>query len=177
MLRRHRQIRTQIHQLMDACLFAVAFWLAYEIRATEFAEQMFKLPVQPFTDYVWFYMLLIPAAPLMLESQGFYDRSLLGPRHMTLWPLLKSCAYLTLGLVFVLFFVKFNAPRAPGQCGAVRGRRGRCRGCRNQKRIPLACSYGFSSHCTGGSSYQRSCQGRRSSSCVQASRGCWCRCQ
>lgn len=112
MLRRHRQIRTQIHQLMDACLFAVAFWLAYEIRATEFAEQFFKLPVQPFGEYVWFYMLLIPAAPLVLESQGFYDRSLLGPRRATLWPLLKGCAYLTLGLVFVLFFVKFEAARA-----------------------------------------------------------------
>lgn len=97
---------------MDACLFAVAFWLAYEIRATEFAEQFFKLPVQPFGEYVWFYMLLIPAAPLVLESQGFYDRSLLGPRRATLWPLLKGCAYLTLGLVFVLFFVKFEAARA-----------------------------------------------------------------
>ena len=28
MLRRHREIRMQIHQLMDACLFAISFWLA-----------------------------------------------------------------------------------------------------------------------------------------------------
>ena len=33
MLRRDRQIRTQIHQLADACLFAASFWLAYVLRA------------------------------------------------------------------------------------------------------------------------------------------------
>ena len=29
MLQRDRQIRTQVHQLADASLFAVSFWLAY----------------------------------------------------------------------------------------------------------------------------------------------------
>jgi hypothetical protein len=29
MLRRDRLIRMQIHQLLDACIFAVSFWLAY----------------------------------------------------------------------------------------------------------------------------------------------------
>ncbi|MSU59319.1 MAG: sugar transferase [Pedosphaera sp.] len=111
MLRRHRQIRMQIHQLMDACLFAGAFWLAYEIRASDLGTELFKTSVQPFTEYVWFYMLLIPAAPLVLESQGFYDRAMLGLRQATLWPLFKGCAFLTLGLVFVLFFVRFPAAR------------------------------------------------------------------
>jgi exopolysaccharide biosynthesis polyprenyl glycosylphosphotransferase len=101
----------QVHQLLDACLFAVAFWLAYEIRATELAQEFFAIPVQPFYDYVWFYVLLIPAAPLVLESQGFYNRSILSSRRAKLWPLLKACTYLTLVLVFVLFFVKFNAAR------------------------------------------------------------------
>jgi len=107
----------QIHQLMDACLFAAAFWLAYELRASEFVREFyfvkgfFKIPVQPFAEYVWFYVLLIPAAPLVLESQGFYSRPMLGPRRATLWPLLRGCSYLTLGLVFVLFFRKFPAAR------------------------------------------------------------------
>lgn len=111
MLRRHRQIRMQVHQLLDACLFAVAFWLAYEIRATGLAQTFFNIPVQPFFDYLWFYVLLIPAAPLVLESQGFYNPSILGSRRVKLWPLFKGCAYLTLGLVVVLFFIKFNAAR------------------------------------------------------------------
>ena len=101
----------QVHQLLDACLFAVAFWLAYEIRATDLAQTFFVIPVQPFFDYLWFYVLLIPAAPLVLESQGFYNRSILAARRVKLWPLFKGCGLLTLMLVFVLFFVKFNAAR------------------------------------------------------------------
>jgi len=34
MLRRDRQIRRQVHQLLDALLFAVSFWLAYQLRAS-----------------------------------------------------------------------------------------------------------------------------------------------
>jgi exopolysaccharide biosynthesis polyprenyl glycosylphosphotransferase len=112
MLRRTRQIRMQIHQVMDACLFALSFWLAYELRTSAFVTELFKSSIQPFAEYVWFYVLLIPAAPLILESQGFYDRPMLGPRRATIWPLLKGCLYLTLSLVFVLFFVKFQAARA-----------------------------------------------------------------
>jgi hypothetical protein len=33
MLRRDRQIRTQIHQLADGALFALSFWAAYVLRA------------------------------------------------------------------------------------------------------------------------------------------------
>jgi len=32
MLQRDRQIRTQVHQLTDACVFAASFWLAYVAR-------------------------------------------------------------------------------------------------------------------------------------------------
>jgi exopolysaccharide biosynthesis polyprenyl glycosylphosphotransferase len=112
MLRRHRQIRMQAQQLIDACLFAVAFWLAYELRSSEFVESLFQVPIQPFSEYWWFYVLLIPSAPILLESQGFYDRAVLGPRSATIWALLKGCVFLTLALVFILFFVRFAAARS-----------------------------------------------------------------
>lgn len=96
---------------MDALLFALAFWLAYELRASAVVAELFAIPVQPFVEYLWLYMLLIPAAPFALESQGFYERPLLGPRQATFWPLLKGCVLLTLGLVFITFFVRFQAAR------------------------------------------------------------------
>ena len=90
MLRRDRQIRMQIHQLGDACLFAVSFWLAYELRANEWIIDYFHLaPIDTFTTYFWFYLVLIPAAPLILEVQGFYGRPVICPRRATLWPLFK----------------------------------------------------------------------------------------
>lgn len=112
MLRRHRQIRMQIHQLMDACLYAAAFWMAYELRASATVIDLFGMdPVDPFSQYLWFYLILIPVAPLILEAQGYYDRPLLGPRGGTLWPLFKGCLFTTLGLIFVLFFFRYYIAR------------------------------------------------------------------
>src|SRR5689334_21972294 len=112
MLRRHRQIRMQIHQLMDACLYGAAFWLAYELRASQGVIDFFGMdPVDPFSQYIWFYLILIPVAPLILEAQGYYDRPLLGPRWGTLWPLFKGCLFTSVGLIFVLFFFKYYIAR------------------------------------------------------------------
>ena len=103
MLRRHQQIRMQLHQLMDACLFAISFWLAHKVRAdpdvTRYIQPIFQFfidlsPVSgSFKDFAWL-LVVIPAAPLVLEAQGFYDRPLLCPRRMTLWRLFKGCAFL-----------------------------------------------------------------------------------
>ncbi len=102
----------QVQQLLDACLFAVAFWLAYEIRATPAVYEYFRLdPFQYATEYFWFYLVLVPAAPLILESQGFYDRPMLGPRRATFWPLFKSCLFTTIALIIVLYFLKFYIAR------------------------------------------------------------------
>ena len=72
MLKRDRQIRTVIHQLADATLFAVAFWVAYALRADPHIIAWLKLePTSPFESFALLYLVLIPAAPLVLESQEF----------------------------------------------------------------------------------------------------------
>jgi exopolysaccharide biosynthesis polyprenyl glycosylphosphotransferase len=107
MLRRERQIRMQIHQLMDACLFAVSFWLAYELRASSAFIEYFELPpISPFDTFVWFYLVLIPVAPLILESQGFYNRPTLSPRRTIFWPLLKGCFLSCVGLIIAFYFFR-----------------------------------------------------------------------
>src|ERR1035437_982475 len=100
MLRRDRQIRMQIHQLMDACLFALSFWLAYKLRANNDIIDLFGLGewTVPFDAYVRLYLILIPAAPLILEGVGFYSRSLFCSRVVTAWMLFKGCFFTTLGL-------------------------------------------------------------------------------
>jgi exopolysaccharide biosynthesis polyprenyl glycosylphosphotransferase len=113
MLKRDRQIRMQIHQLMDVCLVAVSFWLAFELRADVFVTELFRLErvALPFQDYMWMYLLIIPAAPLVLEAQGFYTRPLIPSRRTTVWMLLKACVVLSLGLILVLFFARTVVPR------------------------------------------------------------------
>jgi exopolysaccharide biosynthesis polyprenyl glycosylphosphotransferase len=114
MLRRDRQIRTQIHQMADACLFAVSFWLAYALRANPQIIAWLNLDVIPpdiFNTVVWLYVALIPAAPLILESQGFYNHPFLCPRRDIIWPLFKGCLIMTIGLVLVMYVLHFVSPR------------------------------------------------------------------
>ena len=63
-------MKMQIHQLVDACLFAISFWLAYELRSSRFIIDLFHLQPfdAPFESFVWLYVILIPAAPLVLEA-------------------------------------------------------------------------------------------------------------
>ena len=104
MLKRDRQIRTVIHQLMDATLFAIAFWLAYALRANpEIIAWLGLEPASPFENFAWLYLVLIPAAPLVLESQGFYDHSPLCARRAILWPLFKGCLLITVGLMLTVY--------------------------------------------------------------------------
>ena len=106
-------MRMQLHQLMDACIFAVSFWLAYEFRASTFFTETFNRPiVPPFETLFWYYLVLIPISPLLLEVQGFYDRPLISPRRRTLWALLKGCFFISLGLTLALFFAKLIIARS-----------------------------------------------------------------
>jgi len=113
MLRRDRHIRTVIHQLADAGLFAIAFWLAYAFRSNPDIIAWLKFePASPFKNFAWLYLVLIPATPLVLESQGFYNHSLLCPRRAILWPLFKGCVLITVGLMLTVYVFHLVVARA-----------------------------------------------------------------
>ena len=116
MLQRARQLRTQIHQLVDACLFAASFFIAYALRGDPRIIDWLNLPPIDTVTFdsdllVWLYVVLIPSAPLILESQGFYSRPPLGSRLAILWPLFKGCVITTFGLVLVMYALHFVTPR------------------------------------------------------------------
>lgn len=104
MLRRDRQIRMQIHKAVDGCLFALGFWVAYQLRANESIIQMLHLDqVTSIHSYIWLILLLVPASWLVLEAQGFYARPLIASRYTTSWQLLKACIIIGTGLVLTIF--------------------------------------------------------------------------
>jgi len=122
MLQRDRQIRTQVHQLADACLFAASFWMAYAVRGnitlTDWINSVlppsWELPVIPpemFENVWWLYFALVPAAPLVLESQGFYNRPAVTSRKGLILPLLRGSFLVTIGIVVLMFLFKEPAPR------------------------------------------------------------------
>jgi exopolysaccharide biosynthesis polyprenyl glycosylphosphotransferase len=114
MLQRDRQIRTLAHQLADAFIFAASFWLAYAVRGNvEFAKWLGVdvIPPEMLERVWWIYLVLVPGAPLVLESQGFYNRPAVNSRKTMFLPLLRGTMIITMGIVAVLFFMKETAPR------------------------------------------------------------------
>jgi hypothetical protein len=97
----------QLHQLMDACLFALSFWLAYEARSMGFIVARFG-GAAPFEEFVWFYLVLIPAAPLVLETQGFYHGRCWTARTVALAP--GQVPFMT-SAGGILFLFKIEPPR------------------------------------------------------------------
>jgi exopolysaccharide biosynthesis polyprenyl glycosylphosphotransferase len=112
MLTKDRQMRMYVHQLVDACIFAISFQAAYDLRDNLAVSRFFHLDqVEPFDRFVWIYLLLIPAGPLILEAQGYYSRPFNAARRVALWQLFKGCAIATLGLILALFVEKMLIAR------------------------------------------------------------------
>lgn len=113
MLRRDRQIRTQAHQFVDACLFALSFWLAFRLRETEEVSRFFNQTISPesYSNIGWLYFALIPSVYLILETQGLYNRPVLGSRWRFFWPLIKGCTFVTVFMVLIMWAVRTISPR------------------------------------------------------------------
>jgi exopolysaccharide biosynthesis polyprenyl glycosylphosphotransferase len=105
-------MRMQVHQVVDAALFALSFWLAYVLRwnpAVEEALHLYRVPtVEPFQNWILF---LVLAGPLVLEAQGFYNRPFSSTRLKTAWLLFKGCLFTTLGIIFILFLLRNGIAR------------------------------------------------------------------
>jgi len=108
MLRRDRQLRTQLYQIKDAALFALGLWIAYLIRASLELSVLETRGLQSFGNFAWLYIIIIPGVPLILELQGFYQRPLLCSRMVTGWLLFKGCVFVTLGIIVVLFLLNMK---------------------------------------------------------------------
>lgn len=114
MLRRDRQIRTQVLQLRDVVLFSIALWLAHLLRsAVTGVYPGFDLdPIASFDHFHWLYLIIVPGVPLILESQGFYQRQVFASRRETLWLLAKSCFLAVIGVILVMFLRREDLARS-----------------------------------------------------------------
>ncbi len=113
MLRRQKQLRTQIRKLIDAGLFTLGFWLAHKLRSNWKFEFFWERPeIQPFYEYLWMVPIVFLATPLVLGLQGFYDRPLIASRRRTIWQLFWGCAWVTIVLILASFFAREQPARA-----------------------------------------------------------------
>jgi exopolysaccharide biosynthesis polyprenyl glycosylphosphotransferase len=140
MLLRDRQFRVQVNQVIDGCLFALGLWLAWAIRNywTQFGPKGVDAifgekaalaifgpkgvdPISPFGDYLWLFFVVIPMSPLVVEWQGYYERSIFSSVKQTAWQLARACFFCVVGLMVIDVMLKREAARAVfvlfGFCG------------------------------------------------------------
>jgi exopolysaccharide biosynthesis polyprenyl glycosylphosphotransferase len=112
MLRRDQQIRTQVNQIADACIFSASFLFAYLLRSDPRIIDAFGLTNStPFNDFAKLFFVLFPGAPLILEWQGFYNHPPLAPRPAVFWPLFRGCAVASVGLIMVAYLFHLQVAR------------------------------------------------------------------
>jgi exopolysaccharide biosynthesis polyprenyl glycosylphosphotransferase len=115
MLHRDRQIRLQVYQFIDGGLFALGLWLGWVIRyhwrglPIEGLNQVDS--ISDFGHYFWLFLVVIPATPLILEWQGYYERTIFAPRRLVAWQLAKACALAAVFLVLTDFMLRLNGAR------------------------------------------------------------------
>jgi exopolysaccharide biosynthesis polyprenyl glycosylphosphotransferase len=81
MLARQQELSTQFQQLLDAFLLAGALFAAHAFRF--YGTTWLDLPysIDPFRNYQWLLVVIMPFGPIILDLQGFY----LAPLNKTLW--------------------------------------------------------------------------------------------
>lgn len=116
---KQREIASQFHQLSDALVIALAYWLAHWLRETlafwfppgsQWAGVEFGFPlIAPFRYYKWMYLVILPLAPLLLDFNGYYSRPIGLRRGQTLWILAKSVGVAALVVIAVMYFFNLAA--------------------------------------------------------------------
>ena len=73
MLARQQELNTQFHQLIDAFVLAFSLFAAHALRyyGTEWLDLPYS--IDPFNNYQWLLIVLMPFGPIILDLQGFYE--------------------------------------------------------------------------------------------------------
>jgi exopolysaccharide biosynthesis polyprenyl glycosylphosphotransferase len=115
MLHRDRQVRLQVYQFIDGGIFALGLRLGWLIRyhwtGLPFLGIAHVDPIRDFGTYFWLFLVVIPATPLILEWQGYYERPVFSPRRLLFWQLAKACAISAMFLILIDFMLLLRGAR------------------------------------------------------------------
>ncbi len=110
MLTHPRRTRVRFLQVFDGGLFAIALGLAYFLRAT--FPWLNLPPLEEFSYHLWLFPVVGVLGPLMLASQGFYERPRLTSRISLLLVILRAGALTTFALIVIVFLLRVHFARS-----------------------------------------------------------------
>ena len=106
MLARRQELNTQILQVADALLLAVALFTAYNLRLHSSISFAASEQVDPIQNYYWLAIVVVLFGPLLLELQGFYQPPINRTKWKTLGQILRAMVPLSLVVAAGVIFFK-----------------------------------------------------------------------
>jgi exopolysaccharide biosynthesis polyprenyl glycosylphosphotransferase len=98
MLARQQELNAQFHQLLDALLLALSLFAAHALRFYGTGWLNLPYPIDPFENYQWLLIVIMPFGPIILDLQGFYQ----SPFNRTLW---KSFVQISRMMIYLSILV------------------------------------------------------------------------
>ncbi|MBA3960311.1 MAG: sugar transferase [Chthoniobacterales bacterium] len=106
MLARRQELNTQFQQLVDSFVMAVALFVAHALRVLSTGWFHLSYSIDPFQNYQWLLVVIMPFGPIILDLQGFYR----SPLNKTLWrsfvQVLRTMIYLSIMVSGCVIFLR-----------------------------------------------------------------------
>ncbi len=106
MLARQQELNTQIQQVIDAFLLAFALLLAHALRLYSTVWFDLSHTIDPFRNYQWLIVVIMPFGPILLDLQGYYQT----PLNKTSWKsfkqILRAMLYLSIIVSACVIFLR-----------------------------------------------------------------------
>jgi exopolysaccharide biosynthesis polyprenyl glycosylphosphotransferase len=107
MLARRQELNTQLQQLIDSVLLALSLLAAHALRYYSTAWFNLTTPIDPFRNYQWLLVVVMPFGPILLDLQGFYQSPLNKRKWKSLVQLLRAMIYLSIIVSGCVIFLRF----------------------------------------------------------------------
>src|SRR6202011_1670345 len=98
MLARRQELNTQLQVVVDGFLLAVSLWVAWVLRYYSTSWFDLKDTVDPFHNYHWLFIVIMPFGPILLDLQGFYQ----SPLNKTPWRSVVQIVRAMIGLSIIV---------------------------------------------------------------------------
>ncbi len=106
MLARKQELNTQLQQIFDAVLLALSLFAAHQLRF--FSTDWFDLQktIDPFLNYQWLLVVIMPFGPILLDLQGFYQSPLTKTKWKSFIQVVQAMVYLSILVSACVIFVR-----------------------------------------------------------------------
>lgn len=106
MLARRQELNTQLQQIFDAFLLAASLVAAHALRY--YSTDWFDLSqaIEPFSNYQWLLVVIMPFGPILLDIQGFYQSPLTKTKWKSFTQILQAMVYLSIIVSGCVIFLR-----------------------------------------------------------------------